>query len=161
KALDTYSEEKAKSLFAEFVKNGTWQDPTLTVLRSLASLDDEKFTSDPRVKYMPVYLRAGWNPKSGPGKPPAETRANMKRLYQNAPRLVTAMHQAGVQFLAGTDVTNPYCFPGFSLHDELALLVSEAKFTPLEALQCATLKPSQFLGLKRDLGTVGKDKIAD
>src|SRR5262245_51712932 len=31
KALDSYSDEKAKALFAKFVKNRTWQDPTLTV----------------------------------------------------------------------------------------------------------------------------------
>ena len=71
------------------------------------------------------------------------------------------MHKAGVRFLAGTDVTNPYCFPGFGLHDELALLVSEAKFTPLEALRCATSNPAIFLGQEKDLGTVEKGKLAD
>jgi len=160
KALDTYSEEKARVLFDKFAKNGTWQDPTLTVLRSLASLSDEKFTSDPRLKYMPAFLRSGW-PKADPSKPPSEASASLKRIYQNASRLVIAMHKTGVKFLAGTDVTNPYCFPGFSLHDELALLVSEAKFSPLEALQCATLNPAIFLGMNKDLGTVDKGKIAD
>jgi imidazolonepropionase-like amidohydrolase len=160
KALDTYNEEKAGALFAKFVKNGTWQDPTLTVLRSLASLEDAQFTNDPRLKYMPPFLRAGW-PKADPSKPPSEAAASMKRTYQKASQLVTAMHKAGVRFLAGTDVTNPYCFPGFSLHDELGLLVSEAKFTPLEALQCATLNPAIFLGLEKEFGTVEKGKIAD
>lgn len=37
--------------------------------------------------------------------------------------MVGAMRRAGVKLLAGTDTPNPYCFPGFSLHDELALLV--------------------------------------
>jgi imidazolonepropionase-like amidohydrolase len=160
KALDTYKEEKAQALFAKFAKNGTWQDPTLTVLRALASLEDVQFTNDGRLKYMPAFLRSGW-PKADPSKPPSESTANLKRNYQNASRLVIAMHKAGVRFLAGTDVTNPYCFPGFSLHDELALLVSEAKFTPLEALQCATLNPAIFLGLDKDLGTAEKGKIAD
>jgi imidazolonepropionase-like amidohydrolase len=71
------------------------------------------------------------------------------------------MHRAGVSFLAGTDVTNPYVFPGFSLHDELALLVEEGKFTPLEALQAATRNPARFLGLEQELGTVEKGKVAD
>jgi len=160
KALDTYNEEKAQALFAKFAKNGTWQDPTLTVLRSLASLEDAQFTSDPRLKYMPAFLRSSW-PKADPTKPPSEASASLKRNYQNASRLVIAMHKAGVRFLAGTDVTNPYCFPGFSLHDELALLVSEAKFTPLEALQCATCNAAIFLDREKDLGTVQKGKIAD
>ena len=160
KALETYSEKKAQALFANFVKNGTWQTPTLTVLRALVSLDDEKFTNDPRLKYMPAYLRSSW-PKADPSKPPSEPAASRKRPYESLVPFVIAMHKAGVKFLAGTDVTNPYCFPGFSLHDELALLVSDCKFTPLEALQCATINPAIFLGMEKDLGTVDKGKIAD
>jgi len=47
------------------------------------------------------------------------------------------MHKAGVDLLAGTDTSNPYCFPGFSLHDKLALLVN-AGLTPMAVLQTAT-----------------------
>jgi imidazolonepropionase-like amidohydrolase len=156
KSLDSYSDAKARALFNRFVKNGTWQTPTLTVLRALASLDDEKFTQDSRVRYMPLYIRSGWKPNL----PPAAL-ANLKRTYKQALRLVTAMYRTGVPFLAGTDVTNPYCFPGFSLHDELALLVEESKFTPMDALQCATRNPAKFLGLEKELGTVEKGKLAD
>jgi imidazolonepropionase-like amidohydrolase len=161
KALDTYSDAKAGALFARFIKNGTWQDPTLTVLRALGSLDDEQFTSDSRVKYMPAYVKSGWNPKAGQYKMPPESIANIKRIYRKFLSLVTAMHRAGVPFLAGTDVSNPYCFPGFSLHDELILLVEECKFTPLEALQCATSNPAKFLGLDKELGAVERGKRAD
>ena len=70
------------------------------------------------------------------------------------------MHKAGVEFIAGTDVLNPYCFPGFSLHDELAILV-EAGLSPIEALQTATLNPARFLGVEKDIGTVANGKIAD
>jgi hypothetical protein len=59
--------------------------------------------------------------------------------------MVGIMFRAGVPLLAGTDVMNPYCLPGFSLHDELALLV-ESGLTPLAALQAATLRPAEFLG---------------
>jgi len=54
----------------------------------------------------------------------------------------------------------PYLFPGFSLHDELALYV-KAGLTPLEALQTATRNPAQFLGLIDRLGTVERGKLAD
>src|SRR5215472_6194237 len=56
RAADSFSDRKAQDLFARFVRNGTWQVSTLTVLRSLASLDDPKFTADPRVKCMPPSL---------------------------------------------------------------------------------------------------------
>ncbi len=62
--------------------------------------------------------------------------------------------------MAGTDTIDPYIFPGFSLHDELALFV-EAGFTPMEALQTATCNPAKFLGEFDDFGTVEKGKIAD
>ncbi len=50
------------------------------------------------------------------------------------------MHRSGVKILAGVDEPNQFCFPGFSLHDELGLLV-QAGLTPFEALQTATVNP--------------------
>src|SRR5688572_87712 len=70
------------------------------------------------------------------------------------------MYRAGVGILAGTDVGNPYCFPGFSLHDELELLV-EAGLSPMAALQTATRNPAQFLNRQADFGTVEEGKKAD
>lgn len=158
RAADSFSDKKARALYARFVRNGTWQVPTLTVLRSLVSLDDPSFVADPRVKYMPPSFRSYWSlMKLSP-----DTVAGLKRRYQGATGLVRAMHQAGVPFLAGTDAPGvPYVFPGFSLHDELALLVAEGGFTPLEALQAATRDPARFLGREKDLGTLEPGKLAD
>ena len=125
RAADSFTEKKARALYARFVRNGTWQVPTLNVLRSLVSLDDPKFTADGRVKYMPPSFRSWWSMKL-----PPETAAGLKRWYRRCTWQVRAMHQAGVPFLAGTDTSNPYIFPGFSLHDELALIVAEGGFTP-------------------------------
>ena len=74
--------------------------------------------------------------------------------------MVKTMQRAGVALMAGTDVGLPYLFPGFSLHDELALLV-EAGLTPLEALQAATRNTAQAVGLGDELGTVEVGKLAD
>jgi imidazolonepropionase-like amidohydrolase len=65
-----------------------------------------------------------------------------------------------VGLLAGTDVLNPYCFPGFSLHDELELLV-EAGLSPMAALQAATRDPARNFDRRRDFGTVEPGKVAD
>ena len=72
------------------------------------------------------------------------------------------MQRAGVPFLAGTDAAwyQPYTYAGFSLHDELALLV-RAGLTPMESLQTATINPARFLGMEKDLGTIEKGKVAN
>ena len=62
--------------------------------------------------------------------------------------------------LAGTDVGNTFCFPGFSLHEELALLV-ESGLTPLAALQSATRNPAIFMDATDRYGSAAKGKIAD
>lgn len=160
--LATYDKERAASLFASFAKNGTWQCPTLTVNRASAFAGDAEFRDDPRLKYMPRDTRSTWQPEKDPlrASRTAEDYAIRKRRYQKEREMLAEMRRAGVRFIAGTDAGNPFCFPGFSLHDELTLMV-EAGFTPLEALQAATLNAAIFLGKSESLGTVEKGKIAD
>ena len=75
--------------------------------------------------------------------------------------LTTRLHAAGVPFLAGSDAPDGFdLVPGASLHSELQWLV-RAGFTPLEALQTATINPATYLGRTKDLGTVEAGKIAD
>jgi imidazolonepropionase-like amidohydrolase len=75
--------------------------------------------------------------------------------------MTLAMFRAGVPFLAGTDTAaGVHIFPGFSLHQELALFV-QAGLTPLQALQTATLNPAKFMNRLADLGTVERGKLAD
>ena len=160
--LETFSPEKAAALFARLKRNQTWQCPTFTVLRSGAFINDPNFRNDPRLKYMPKILRTRWDPATDfrfKARTPEDF--DLSRLvYKKQMELVGMMNRAGVEFLAGTDVSNPYCFPGFSLHDELVLLV-EAGLTPMAALQAATLNPARFLGREQELGTVEQGKIAD
>ncbi len=160
--LETFSPEKANALFAHLARNHTWQCPTLTVLRNMAFIQDPAIRNDPRVKYMPPEMISGWDPAGDFRlKDRTEEDIEMARAtYRRYKELIGPMRRAGVELLAGTDVLNPYCFPGFSLHDELTLLV-EAGLSPMEALQAATLNPARYLNQDKDLGTVEKGKIAD
>ena len=162
RAMDTYDEAKASELFARFVKNGTWQCPTLTVLRSLSRLDDEQFVNDDRLRYMPKNMRSSWNPKNDFRfkDMQAEDWAALRTQFRQQMRLMDRMYRAGVSIIAGTDVMNPYCFPGFSLHDELTLLV-ESGLPPMAALQAATRTAAQFMGRLESQGTVEAGKTAD
>ena len=160
--IDTFSAEKATTLFARFRRNGTWQTPTMTVLRSTAFLDDATFRNDPRLKYVPSAVKGSWNPANDFRfrQKTAEDFELARAVYRKQVDVVGMMARANVGILAGTDVLNPFCFPGFSLHDELALLVS-AGLTPMEALQAATFNAARFLGKEKDLGTIEKGRLAD
>ena len=56
-------------------------------------------------------------------------------------------HQLGVLLLVGTDLGVSLVYPGFSVHDELRLLVDELKLSPLDALRAATVNPARNMRL--------------
>jgi len=147
----SYSDEKAKSLFAKFVQNGTYVTPSLV----RASVDRVP-ASDPRVvKYFSPALQAYSYPPSA--KPPGPDALEAQRLmYEYHLRLVNAMERSGVKMLVGTDSS----FFGSAVHDELAEMV-KAGLTPMEALQTATVNPAEYFGKRDSMGTVEKGKLAD
>ncbi len=160
-SAESHSAEKADRLFATFARNGTWQCPTLTVLRSELARHDARFTQDARLKYVAPATRRSWDPASNPAARLDEAELNAEaRIYQRQLALVRDMQRAGVGILAGTDMGNPYCFPGSGLHDELELMV-EAGLTPMQALQTATLNPARYLGRDDEVGSIGVGKLAD
>jgi len=163
-ALETYSPKKADQVFVELKRNHTWQCPTLTVLRLATFADDPaSFTNDARLKYMPPEVRTQWG-QLGDGSRmkgrAAYDPALGRTVFQKEMEIVDAMQRAGVEILAGTDTLNPYCYPGFSLHDELGLLV-QSGLTPMEALQAATFNAARFMGREKELGTIEPGRLAD
>lgn len=157
--LDSYDASKAAALFARFVKNGTWQAPTLVWSRVEAYMDKAS-ADDTRLKYLPRAVRAEWQPTKLTANTKPEEFALQQRVFAKYLEIVGAMQRAGVQIIAGSDSLDPYVFPGFSLHEELTLLVKSG-LTPMEALQAATRNAAKYLGLLNDYGTVEKGKIAD
>jgi len=154
-------DRKAEALIAVLKTNQTWLCPTLIMRHNYALLRDTDFEGDPRLKYVKSSWKDFWLrvTKEAEMWPPDEAKKR-KETTRKEDALVGKMQKAGVGILAGTDDSNPYVFPGFSLHDELTLLV-QAGLTPMEALQTATYNPAKFLGLLASLGTIEKGKLAD
>lgn len=164
KFLATYDSARATALAAMLAKNQTWQCPTLVWERGGNLLDVSDFRADTRVKYVPeLWKSKTWKRftdeiTAGYGSDDLATR---KKFIEKELEVVGMLHKAGVPFLAGTDTpAGVHVFPGFSLHEELQRFVA-AGFTPLEALQTATLNPARFFGMEEQLGTVEKGKLAD
>jgi hypothetical protein len=161
--ISTYDETKAAQLFAAFVRNQTWQVPTLVVLHQFSRYRDSALQNDPRMKYVTPEWKKMWDPASDfrfKDYTENDWQYLKKVVDFRSSKLTREMHSAHVAFLAGTDIPNPYTFAGFSLHDEIDLLV-KAGFSNLEALQTATLNPAIFLDRQGDLGTVESGKFAD
>jgi imidazolonepropionase-like amidohydrolase len=160
--LASFDPARCEALGRELAGRGVWMVPTLVVLHSIAHLDDTTLRSDPRLRYVPAGFRSGWDPSRDFRFRSRTARdwAVAKEAYARQLEIVTLLHRAGVRFLAGTDLANPFVYPGFSLHDELVGLV-ELGFTPLQALQSATLHPAEFLGVADSVGRVAPGMVAD
>jgi amidohydrolase family protein len=161
-AYRSYSDAKCQQLFAEFKRNSTWSVPTLVVFRAAAFSNDPQFRNDDRLRYFSGQMRT-WlarNYVSERSVFDASDLATERNLLQYRKQLVGTMFRAGVLMLAGTDTPNAFCFPGFGLHDELALLV-ESGVTPLGALQAATRNAAIFMNAADRYGSVSEGRIAD
>jgi imidazolonepropionase-like amidohydrolase len=163
KFLESFDPSKSAALIAALAKNQTWQCPTMVWERGGGLLDERDLGSDPLARYAP----ASWKEETWKRFTDEILKGNVddletrRKFVDKAQEVVSAMHRAGVPFLAGTDTAaGVYIFPGFSLHDELELFV-KAGFTPREALATATTLPAKFLEMEDRLGSVEPGKIAD
>jgi len=163
KFLATYDPARAKALIALFAKNHTWQVPTLYWERGEWLIEQTNSGPDPLAKYAPaVWKERSWPMFTAGIKKDWSTDpvADREKFFQAELKMVGEMNKAGVPILAGTDTAaGVRVYPGFSLHEELELLV-RAGLTPMQALQAATLNPGKYLGLP-DTGTIEKGKRAD
>ncbi len=162
--LSTRDPAKCDTLIQRLAQSQTWEVPTLAWQRGGTFLDQRDLKHDPLDKYVPAYWReVTWKRFTDEMMPgllhdPLELR---QKYFASNLQMVSALHRAGVPFLAGTDAApGVYIMPGFSLHDELANFI-EAGFTPMESLQTATSGPAKFLGMESSYGSVEAGKIAD
>jgi imidazolonepropionase-like amidohydrolase len=166
--LDTYDAAREDALIQLLAKNHTWQCPTLYWERGQWLIDApevrDEVIHDPDAKYAPNF----WREKSWPRFTASiikdldtDPLAVREKFVQHELDIVKKLQKAGVPFLAGTDTAAGVdVLPGFSLHRELERFVA-AGFTPMEALQTATINPARFLNKLADFGTVEKGKVAD
>ena len=159
--VGTFSDKKFDSICSVLAMSSMWLCPTLTVNRAMSYLNDTIFTSDYRKSYLPEYVLEIWNQKMSPyTKSQIDNFANSSRVrYLFELSLIGKMNEKGVKFLAGTDFPNPYVFPGFSVHDELSLMVKGGMPT-LDALRSATINAAIFMNKKTDFGSVEAGKLA-
>ena len=150
--LDLNSPASQKAI-AFLLQHGTVVDPTLALFEFFtASTAKPAATIEPGVVKVAPELEAILA-DVGPPSPDADIS---EKVFAKELAVVGALHKAGVPIVAGTDQT----VPGHSLHREIELYV-QAGFTPMEAIQAATIVPARVMGLDKEVGTVEPGKRAD
>ncbi len=151
----------AQALIASLAERQVHVDPTLVVFRNMIYLNDlEEIHNHPDLTHVPRRMLDYWQSyRQSSNLLPAtqESRRNEIRKYQE---LTGLLHRAGVPLLAGTDTPEPFVPPGFSLHQELEMLV-ESGLSPAAALAAATINNAKVLNQQDRLGTVAPGKLAD
>lgn len=162
--LQTYDPAREAAIIQLLAKKHIWQCPTLFWERGQWLVDAIDYTKDPDL----AYAAHTWVTKRWPA-----AQAGILKSLDTDPLpvreqfvtheldIVRKLYAANVPFIAGTDTpAGVDLIPGISLHLELQRFVA-AGFTPLQALQTATLNPAKFFNKLNDYGTVQPGRIAD
>ena len=162
--LASYDAAREAKIVQLLARDQVWQCPTLYWERGQWLVDVVDYGKDPDL----AYAAHSWVTEQWPASEKAilqsldtDPLAVRERFVDHELEIVRRLHAAGVPFLAGTDtLAGVDVLPGFSLHLELQRFVA-AGFTPLQALQTATLNPAKFYGRPGDEGTVETGRVAD
>jgi imidazolonepropionase-like amidohydrolase len=144
---------EAKKAVAFLKDHHTVVDPTLGVFEMFTAT-----TAKPTVSFEPGVVKVApeLRQQLTDVEPPNEFSAIGEKAFEKEVAMVGVLHRAGIPIVAGTDQT----VPGHSLHREMELYV-QAGFTPMEAIQAASIVPARVMGLDKELGTVEKGKRGD
>jgi imidazolonepropionase-like amidohydrolase len=151
--LTAVADSGPERLIAALRQHKTVIDPTLALYELLARSTTQPIESfEPGIKKVARELET---PLGGFGSSP-EVAPMRRRQFDEEVALVGKLHRAGIPIVAGTDQS----VPGHSLHRELELYV-RAGFSPLEALQAATIVPARAMRAESDSGTIEPGKRGD
>ncbi|MFT6794993.1 MAG: imidazolonepropionase-like amidohydrolase [Maribacter sp.] len=158
-AIKNYDESKADEILKVLAKNQTWQIPTLALNTGLVTQHFTKAEMVASYAHLPEAIQENW-------KQTSKTIVGMKitpfrKKYADwSLNMVRKIHKAEIGIMAGTDCPIFLLTPGFSLHEELAMLV-KAGLTPLEALKTATINPAIYFNMEKELGNIKENMWAD
>jgi len=157
-----FDNPQCAALMAQLIESKTYVNPTLTVFRNMILLPDVPEVSGHADNALaPAKLREFW-PRylQQAGCPQGGDLATRTREFARYQELTGRLYRAGVLLLVGTDAPEPHVTPGFSLHQELELLV-ESGLPPAAALRAATLHNATVLRQQDQLGAIDAGKLAD
>lgn len=143
--------EAGKKAVAFLKEHNTVVDPTVALMEMVYRPANDT-SVEPGIARVAPELRE----QLVSGGMPPEMEPLGHKVFQNELDIIGALHRAGVTIVAGTDQT----VPGFSVYREIELY-QQAGFTPLEALQAATIVPARAMKVDAESGSIEVGKRAD
>jgi imidazolonepropionase-like amidohydrolase len=162
KLLDTLDAAKSAAVRARLERSATWVVPTLVWSQTVRPLAADDLGGGVPLEYAPAALARRWqaNRSRYARETPADELALNRRIAARALEEAGALYRAGVRLAAGTDAFDAFVLPGWSLHQELELLV-RAGLPPIAALQTATRNAAELMGRLSERGTIEPGKLAE
>jgi len=142
---------------------GTWNVPTQSLIEQLLLEEHgaEALLARPEMRYVAPATATQWAAaKTNLLANPAYSPALARQFVTIRRQLIKALHDAGAGLLLGSDAPQIFNVPGFSIHEELRLLVA-AGLSPFEALATGTVAVARFLGEPDGFGQVAVGHRAD
>ena len=138
--------------------------PTLLIFDHLTQIARHKqaFVDSLELQYLNPFMRfveakgsvSRWLNASN------DLRDSLEKRNAFFQRLTLALHEAGVNMVAGSDSGVLYAIPGQATHDEIALL-KQAGLPTDAILEMATIEAARVLRVDDRLGTIEVGKVAD
>ena len=152
---------KCQELINQLAEQKVAVDPTLVVFKNMIYLHDlDEVQQHPDMALVPKRMTEYWESYRAKSPLPLATRPARQQEILKYQELTGMLHQAGVTILVGTDTPEPFVTPGFSMHQELELLVASG-LSPAEAIRAATLSNATMINQQEQLGSIEPGKLAD
>lgn len=142
-----------------FIINKTWFVPTMAVQFARQRFNDSLWVNNSLRSLLPETVKNSFsehmiNMENNPDK------KGDSLWWMAHKKLVKRLNDKGVGLLAGSDIACEGGIPGFSLHEELKLMVEHAGLTPIEAIRTATINPAAYFNLTNK-GQIKENFVAD
>src|SRR5262249_10927048 len=146
------SSPSSKETLEFFRRRNVVLDPTMALAELGTHTSDEISKFEPGLAKVAAPLKV----TLGTFGVPADQAGNGHALWKVNLDVLRELHRLSVPTVAGT----AQAVPGHSLHGEIEIYAS-AGFTPMEAIQAATIVPARAMKKDKESGTVEAGKVAD
>ncbi|UCB45967.1 MAG: amidohydrolase family protein [Spirochaetota bacterium] len=164
-----WTDESIQKTAKDVADDKIWVTTTIALIQSIRkqryNLEDE-LDEMQDLKYVnPGLLNQVWIPGKNhyvadPERPKEEVLEGISNYIDAMEKMCVALNEEGALLMSGTDSNVPLMVPGFSLHDELEVIV-DLGISTFDALKTSTYNPALYLNKLNEFGTIEIGKQAD